>query len=396
MKKPKVAIIVSHPIQHFCPQYVSYAKSELWDIKVFFASALGYKEFDSPGYGAVIKWENLGIEKFPNVFLNDGAVIIPSRKLDAPELEDHLAQYDPDAIIVYGYMQKYQRRALAWGRKFKKKILYISDSELRRKRNFVVRMMKSIMLRHYFKKIDAFLTVGNANEDYYTHYGASAVKFFRTPFSIDIDSYNNSYVSKEQIRKEQRGLLGIDEGEIVCSIVGQLVPSKRQGDLIEALLLLEQLSDLRFTGVVIGSGPSLEPLQKMARKVKKNKVIFTKFVMPEQLPKYYAATDIYVHLSEKDAHSLAISEALYMGCPLIISDRCGSYGPTDDLQNGHNGFVCECGNFSQLAKQIQRLAGDEKLRKQFGEFSHAYAEQAQETSHNLGLKAALTATLLVK
>ena len=51
-------------------------------------------------------------------------------------------------------------------------------------------------------------------------------------------------------------------------------------------------------------------------------------------------------------HSLSISEAIYMGCPVIISDKCGSYGETDDVQVNKNGFVFECENVVQLKSYI--------------------------------------------
>lgn len=127
----------------------------------------------------------------------------------------------------------------------------------------------------------------------------------------------------------------------------------------------------------------------------KNKVIFTKFIDVHDLPKYYAASDIYIHPPDKEPYALVISEAIYMECPMILSDRCGSYSPTDDVQPGKNGFVYKCGNISQLANRMEMLAANTELRRQFWEFSHLYAQQSQETSHFFGLKAALTAFNLI-
>jgi len=394
MKKPKIAIVISHPIQHFCPQYVSYAKCDEWEIKVFFATALGYKEYYSPGFDTSVIWKDLGIEKFPHTFLNNGKVIMTSKSLDAPELDDHLADFDPDVLIVYGYWQKYQKRALRWGYRSNKKILYISDSELRQKRNFFLQQIKFFYLRKYFRKIDAFLTVGNANEDFYIKYGADPAKFFRTPFPIDIESYKKNYSQKETIRMEVRNLLRIEEDEVVCSVVGTLVSWKRQGDIIDALGQLEN-SNYKFTLLIIGSGTMLETLQAKAKIIKKNRVIFTKFVDAHALPKYYAASDIYIHPSDKEPHALAISEAIYMGCPVILSDKCGSYGPTDDVQPEKNGFIYECGNIAQLASKMEILAANAELRKRFGEYSHSFALQSQVTSHYGGLKAALSALNII-
>ena len=99
--------------------------------------------------------------------------------------------------------------------------------------------------------------------------------------------------------------------------------------------------------------------------------------------------DIYIHPSKRDAHSLSISEAIYMGCPVIVSDKCGSYGDTDDVQLNRNGFVYECGNIAQLKSYIQKLANDIDLRTKFGTVSHKIAEESQEKAHSLGIKKAL-------
>ena len=390
MHKPKIAIILSHPVQHFCPQFSSFAKWDEWELKVFFASSLGHKEYESPGFKTKVSWRNLKLEEFSHKFLNDGKVIMIDKSLDAPDLDAELTEFDPEALIVYGYWQKYQRRALNWAESNNKKILYISDSELLQKRNFLLKPIKYLFLRKYFKNIDAFLTVGDANEDFYATYGVPRSKFFRAPFSIDIENYKSSFTQKEALREEMRNALGIEKEEIVCSVVGKLVSWKRQDDIIDALGQLEN-SKFRFTLIVIGSGTMQDAWRAQATKIKKNKVLFTNFVDAHDLPKYYACSDIYIHPAEKEPHTLAVSEAIYMGCPIILSDKCGSYGPTDDVQPNINGFVYPCADVMRLAECMETLAADPVLRRQFGDASHKHAIHAQTLSHGQGLKSALTA-----
>ena len=119
------------------------------------------------------------------------------------------------------------------------------------------------------------------------------------------------------------------------------------------------------------------------------RIEFAGFVDPVQLPKYYAASDIYIHPSKVDPHPLAISEAIYMGCPVIVSDRCGSYGINDDVQEGQNGLVYKWGNIVQLKNSIMKLATDNQLRNDFGNYSHEIAVESQLKSHGFGLQEAL-------
>jgi glycosyltransferase involved in cell wall biosynthesis len=72
-----------------------------------------------------------------------------------------------------------------------------------------------------------------------------------------------------------------------------------------------------------------------------------------------------------------------MGCPVIISDRCGSYGETDDVRHQQNGFVYPYGSIAELAEKIKLLAQNSDLRKRFGDKSHEFAEIHQERAHRI-------------
>ncbi len=83
----RIAIVVSHPIQHFCPQYASWAKNSRVILKVLFASALGYKKYIDPNFGQEISWNNLRLNEFDHVFMNGDAVIPSNKDIDAVSLK---------------------------------------------------------------------------------------------------------------------------------------------------------------------------------------------------------------------------------------------------------------------------------------------------------------------
>ena len=163
-------------------------------------------------------------------------------------------------------------------------------------------------------------------------------------------------------------------------MVGKLVPWKNQDHIIAAMQQLENEGCI-MSLLVLGSGEMREQWEKKASALKKSKVYFCGFVAIENLPAYYAATDIYVHPASVEPHSIAISEAIYMGCPVIISDRCGSYGISDDVQEGKNGFVYPFGNINELSKAIKALASNKEKRLAFGSYSHNIAVDFQACSH---------------
>jgi len=109
--KLKIAIVVSHPIQHFCPQYESFAKNEKIELKVFFASALGFKKYTDPQFKRDISWSSLRLQNFNHVFLNGEETLPADKTLDAPALDQALVNFGPGLVVVYGYFQPVLRRA---------------------------------------------------------------------------------------------------------------------------------------------------------------------------------------------------------------------------------------------------------------------------------------------
>ena len=71
----RIAIVISHPIQHFCPQYVSFSENPNIILKVFFASTLGYKKYKDLNFDQEISWGNLNLDKFDHTFLNGEALL---------------------------------------------------------------------------------------------------------------------------------------------------------------------------------------------------------------------------------------------------------------------------------------------------------------------------------
>jgi glycosyltransferase involved in cell wall biosynthesis len=381
----RVALVVSHPIQHFCPQYESFARCSEIVFKVFFGSALGYKKYFDPAFGQEISWGNINLEKFDHQFMNDGAVIQSMPDLDAPELPDALDAFAPDVVITYGYFQKVQRRAKEWALTNRVKLAYISDSEMSQKRHRLKELVKYFLVKKYFSKIDYFLFVGQANFQYYTKHGVRKDQLIEMHFPIDVNQYSNSLVQRSLLRSKirQRYALGADDK--VLAVVGKLSPWKNQNHIISAMSMLEQ-EGIVMTLLMIGSGEMKESWQAEAASLTRSKVHFTGFVNIEELPGYYAAADLYVHPASVEPHSIAISEAIFMGCPVILSDRCGSYGLGDDVEDGVNGYVYNFGNIRQLADKIKQITGNPSLAEKFGIESHRRAQRYQQRAHEGAIK----------
>ena len=380
----RVAVVVSHPIQHFCPQYESWSGVEGAEIKVFFASAHGVQPYRDKNFSRTVRWSNLRLN-FPHEFLPDSADKPLGADIDCAQLSGKLSDFDPEVLIVYGYSQKLQRRALAWAKSRHVCVVMIADSELRSRRSKFKLWLKGCFLPYYLRKIDFFFTVGDANEAYYRHYGVADSKFIRSYFPIDSSHYDRVLEARKEARARVRLKLCIPETHKVVLNVGKLVPWKRQEDLVQLSSRLQgKRSDV--TVILAGSGPDAECLQAGATLIGPGGVIFAGFVAPEELAEYYCAADVYAHCSEHEPHSLAISEAVYCGLPIVVSNRCGSFGPSDDVQSGVNGFVFRCGEVADLEENLVRILADQQLCQRMGAASGVLGQRHQALAHGGALR----------
>lgn len=388
MKKHRIAVIVSHPIQHFVPQYKSWSNLDNIELCVFFASKHGLLPYHDKNFGREVSWEGMQLD-FTHEFLPGADTRAVNKNIDSVDLESKLQSFTPDLVVVYGYSQRLQKRAIKWAGNNSISTCMISDSELRVQRNGIKQFFKYLILPSIYKKIDLFFSVGDANEAYYRNYGVKDQQMIRTFFPIDIKHYNEVLKNSELARKRIRKKFEIPDDHKVILNVGKLVSRKRQIDLVN-LSNAMQTTNNKITIILAGTGPDEEYLRSQCENTGVGGVVFAGFVPPNTLTEYYCATDVYVHSSESEPHSLAISEAIYCGKPVVISDRCGSYGPSDDVRHGLNGFVYTCKDINDLAQKLNYIFDNPKLEKEMGTKSSQFSRYHQSLAHGEALKQAIS------
>ena len=389
----RLAVVFSHPIQHFCPQQTSWAALDGVGLRVFFASRDGLdayydREFDRP-----VRWDELPLD-FPHEFLAGAERRRVTAAIDAPALAHRLAAFRPDCICVHGYSQPLARRAITWARTAGVPVLMVGDSELRRKRPWARRAVKAVLLPRILNRVDRFLTVGDANEAYYRRYGVPDERFDRSGYPIDVTLYDRVLGHHGRARATVRGEHGIPDHHQVLLMVGKLVARKRQKDLVAFSNHVRCLRD-DVTIVLAGAGPDEQRLRDLAARHGPGGVVFAGFVPPAALPRYYCAADLYVHCSVVDAHPVAVTEAVYCGLPAVVSDRCGSYGPTDDVQTGLNGRVYRCGDVDSLTSAVLGVLDSSPARRRaMAVTSERIGRDVQRLAHGQGLLKALDSLAL--
>lgn len=383
----RLAIVVSHPVQHFCPAYSSWARLGAVSVRVFFASKQGLERYHDLDFGASVRWQGLTLD-FPHEFLPGAGDRPVTAKLDAPEVETRLAGFRPHCVVVYGYAQRLQRRAARWARGQGLPLVMIADSELRHRRSWARRALKAIVLPALLRRVDRFLTIGDANEAYLRRYGATDERFIRCPLSIDVAAADKALANRDERRAAVRDRHGIPADHHVVLMAGKLVAWKRQRDLVAYSNRVRAERD-GVTVILAGSGPEEQHLRGLAEAQGPGGVVFAGFVQPQTLAHYYSAADAYVHCSEIDPHPLAVSEAVYAGLPVVLSHRCGNYGPSDDVRPGLNGYVYRCGDVDALATALARIFDSRERREAMARASARIGRANQRLAHGEGLLQAL-------
>src|SRR5262249_42642064 len=126
----KLAILISHPIQHFAPWHREVAKIAGIDLRVFFYTDWGINSYEDPGFAIPIKWDVPLTEGYAHEFL---PIASRPRKLnfwevDNPGVAAALAKFDPNVIQLFGYAYRSNWRAASWANLHKKPLLLFSDS----------------------------------------------------------------------------------------------------------------------------------------------------------------------------------------------------------------------------------------------------------------------------
>jgi glycosyltransferase involved in cell wall biosynthesis len=393
MRKTRLAIVVSHPIQHFVHFYRALAACEDFVVNVIFCSRLGLEEYFDKDMGTVIRWEDNMVAGFDHEFLPEASSIKDTHflSIDNPSVTAALRMFWPDVVMVYGYTQLTQLRVLAWCRFRRVPVLMVTDSNAVTKRSAFKTFLRQTGLRLALSQVSGFLTVGDQNERALAELGVPRARMHRTPFTIDEQRYRMARKERRLHRAQVLNQYGIPDDAFVGIAVGKLIPRKRIQDAVQAFSYAAKMvgSGRNMHLIVCGSGPELDRIEEQVRLGAP--VTLAGFVNIDKLPDHFAAADVLVHTASRDAHPLICSEAACIGLPMILSDQVGTIGQTDISRRDENALVYPCGDISALTGALLRLATDASLLDKMVEASLRIFEECCLSASVDGLQKAVNA-----
>ncbi len=159
-----------------------------------------------------------------------------------------------------------------------------------------------------------------------------------------------------------RDELGLDDEKLI-TYVGRIVYHKGLEYFVQAAKHLKD-HDVKF--LLVGTGEFREELEEIIRRENvEEKVIFAGRVPNEDLPDYYAATDVFVlpSVSRLEAFGIVALEAMSSCVPVIVSDIPGV---REVIVEGKHGLLAEPMNSKDLAGKIRTLLENPDMAEKMG------------------------------
>ena len=362
----RLAIITTHPIQYYAPVFKLLNNKPGNSIKVFYTLGNnGDGKFDH-GFKRQVSWDIPLLEDYAYEWIVNTSKTPGSHHFKGvvtPSLIHQVEQWQPDAILVYGWAYNGHLKAI---RHFKNKlpVYFRGDSTLLDAQKGFKAILRSFFLRWVYSHIDHTFYVGSNSKAYFKKYGLKDSQLTFAPHATDNERFG-AYRAIEA--NKLRESLAIAPTEILILFAGKFEEKKSPQLLLDAFLTLNMPgTHLLF----VGNGILEIPLKNNASK--NNNVHFLDFQNQSLMPVMYQACDLFClpSIGPGESWGLAVNEAMAAGKPVLVSDKCGC--AADLVTPGVTGEIFEAGNLPSIISKLKilitnsvalKIAGTEAQKK---------------------------------
>jgi glycosyltransferase involved in cell wall biosynthesis len=222
---------------------------------------------------------------------------------------------------------------------------------------------REALKRYIFPRTNLFFVPGDDARRYVRQYGADDDHIMTLPEPVDsrfVTSAKHLHPSERQRIRDTLGLTGT-----TFLYVGRLWWGKGLRHLFGAFEAVQQRApDVSL--LIVGDGDERAALEHHARQVGLRNVVFAGFHQNEDLPRFYAAADVFVFPTLGDPFGQVVDEAMCCGLPVISTSAAGEI--TDRIRNGRNGFIVPPGQAAPMADRMLDLVHNASRRRAMGQF----------------------------
>jgi len=199
----------------------------------------------------------------------------------------------------------------------------------------------------------------------------------RVPVSVlypgaDLDAFRPDLVTEDL--RERHGIG--DRPLVVC--VSRLVARKGQDVLILGMERIRRRVP-EATLLIVGDGPHRRTIEALAAAAPARSVILAGQVSEQDLPRYYAAADVFAMPCRSRLAGLEVEgwgnvfiEAAACGRPVVVGD---SGGARESLVDGETGVLVDGGDVNAVADAVAELLDDPERARTMGAAGRARVER---------------------
>ena len=370
----RVAHLVSHPIHYFAPLYRELAQRDEIDLTVYFYAKGPAGEFADPEFGRSIAWDTPLLDGYTSRFCESAerTAAAPASIRPRADVASAVANGNYDVVWAHGYAHATTWLSLARAGRTGARVLIRDEQTLLHPRTKIRSIAKTIALRALFARASG-LYIGEENRRFFQHYGMPDDRLYPARYCVDNDAFRAQAAALAPERASIRAGFGISDDAPVVLFAGKLIEKKQPLKVIEAFAHAAAVARARGVAepwlLMAGDGPLRAECEAFAARLGiADRVRMTGFLNQSEMPRAYAAADIFVLASKlHETWGLVVNEAMNFGLPIIVSDRVGC--AADLVRSGENGRIVPHDDTAKLADAMLRLALQPETRRAFGERS---------------------------
>ncbi len=215
-----------------------------------------------------------------------------------------------------------------------------------------------------FRSADYIQVISGYLRDFSLMRGAQA-PIEIVPNGVDIGLFSTAYRADEI--RALRGYLGIKD-DYVAITTSRLVYKNGVDILIDAVAKFKERRP-NIKCLIIGDGPEMKKLKAKCKNLKvESNVIFLGHIVQNDLPLYFAISDMFIRPSRSEGLGSSFLEAMAAGTP-IVGTPVG--GIVDFLKDDETGYMAEKENSNSVAYKMHEILDNpkktEKIIRQAGE-----------------------------
>lgn len=264
-------------------------------------------------------------------------------------------RYNPDIVITSGYDCFAYWLGFLYCKFLKKKYILWNETSMLSVGS--VKDFRGLLKKIIIKGADRYIAFGKKAEEYLEYFKADPKNIHLSLNTVDMKYFQDKVFecrSSQGFLKQRRRY-----PRVLFLYVGRMVKGKEIEQVLRALNIAR---DPEIGFMIVGSGPEEKNLRGFCQEARLENVFFEGFQQQEDLPKYYALSDVLILPSSQEVWGLVVNEALASGLYVLCSQCAGA--AYDLITEGWNGEIFESHNIEVLAMLIKRAKEQiEDIRK---------------------------------